>query len=68
MGGRPEMMIRRGSPPVWVSIVVILWQEEGGCQVKFVEKMLGKGGGEVTPLFESLIFVRFWLAILRLED
>jgi hypothetical protein len=39
--------------------------------VKFAGKMLGKGGGEVTPLFEwveSLIPVRFWLAILRLED
>jgi hypothetical protein len=54
-----------------VSIVVILRQEEGGCQVKFAGKMLGKGGGEVTPLFEwvePLISVRFWLAILGFED
>jgi hypothetical protein len=52
-------------------MVVILWQEEGGCQVKFVGKMLGKGVKDATPLFkwvESLISVRFWLAILRLED
>jgi hypothetical protein len=70
MGGRPEMMIRRGSPPVWVSTVVIFWQEEGGCQVKFEGKMLVKEGREVIPLFEgveSVVSVIFGLAILELE-
>lgn len=60
-------MIRSGSPPVCVSMVVILWQEEGGCQLKFVGKMLGKGSREFTPLFEgieSLPSVMFGLAIL----
>jgi len=52
---------------VWVSIVVIFWQEEGGCQVKFDGKMLGKAGGDITPLFEgaeSVVSVIFGLAIL----
>jgi hypothetical protein len=40
IGGKPEVKTRSGSPPVCISMVVILCQCAGGCQFGFIDRSI----------------------------